>query len=169
MIRAARHPPARHSRGEDDALLAMREHSREGTTMMRTIFAVIAASGVMFSLAGLYTGVLARAFIAAHVDRSLLRTPPNLILVLFGYVVLAVLMSVLYRRFVRVSGSPAWSGLRFGMVAAVCWLMPYSLVLFGVYRFPYNALPLDFAWALVEQGLGGLVIGLIHGKSPAVV
>ena len=133
--------------------------------MKRTVFAVIAASVVMFSLAGLYTGVLARAFIASHVDQSLLRTPPNLILVFFGYVVLALLMSVLYSRLVRVTGSPAWSGLRFGMVAAVCWLMPYSLVLFGVYKFPYAALPLDFAWALLEQGIGGLVIGMIYGKS----
>jgi hypothetical protein len=130
----------------------------------RTIVAVIAASLVMFSLAGLYTGVLAREFIAAHVDQSLLRTPPNLILVFFGYVVLALLMSVLYSRLVRVTSSPAWSGLCFGMVAAVCWLMPYSLVLFGVYRFPYVALPLDFAWAFIEQGIGGLVIGLIFGK-----
>ena len=133
--------------------------------MKRTVFAVIAASVVMFSLAGLYTGVLARAFIASHVDQSLLRTPPNIILVFFGYVVLALLMSVLYSRLVRVTGSPAWSGLRFGVVAGVCWLMPYSLVLFGVYKFPYVALPLDFGWALLEQGIGGLVIGLIYGKS----
>jgi len=40
--------------------------------------------------------------------------------------------------------------------------MPYSLVLFGVYKFPYAALPLDFAWALIEQGVGGLLIGLVH-------
>ena len=133
--------------------------------MKRTVFAVIAASVVMFSLAGLYTGVLARAFIASHVDQSLLRTPPNLILVFFGYFVLALLMSVLYSRLVRVTDSPAWSGLRFGVVAGVCWLMPYSLVLFGVYKFPYVALPLDFGWALLEQGIGGLVIGLIYGKS----
>jgi hypothetical protein len=55
---------------------------------------------------------------------------------------------------------------RFGIVIAVCWLMPYSLVLFGVYRFPYVALPMDFAWAVFEQGMGGLVIGLIYGKAP---
>jgi len=30
-------------------------------------------------------------------------------------------------------------------------------------------LPLDFAWAFVEQGIGGLVIGLIHGKASADV
>ena len=133
--------------------------------MKRTIVAVIAASVTMFSLAGLYTGVLARAFTASHVDQSLLRTPPNLILVFVGYVTLALLMSVVYARLVRVTGSPAWSGLRFGMVVAVCWLMPYSLVLFGVYNFPYAALPRDFAWALLEQGIGGLVIGMIYGKS----
>ena len=137
--------------------------------MKRTLFAVIAASAVMFSLAGLYTGVLARDFIAAHVDPALLRSPPNLILVFFGYVVLALLMALLYRRFVGVTSSPAWSGLRFGLGAAVCWLMPYTLVLFGVYKFPYAALPMDFAWALVEQGMGGLVIGLIYGKSNADV
>jgi hypothetical protein len=133
--------------------------------MKRTVFAVIAASVAMFSLAGLYTGVLARAFIASHVDQTLLRTPPNLALVFVGYVALALLMSVAYARLVRVTGSIAWSGFRFGMVAGVCWLMPYSLVLFGVYRFPYVALPMDFAWALLEQGIGGLVIGLIYGKS----
>ena len=133
--------------------------------MKKTLFATIAASVVMFSLAGLFTGVLAHEFIANHVDPTLLRTPPNLTLVAFGYFVLALLMALLYPRLVRVSGSPAMSGLRFGLVAGVCWLMPYSLVLFGVYKFPYVALPLDFAWALVEQGIGGLVIGLIYGKS----
>jgi hypothetical protein len=133
--------------------------------LKKTLFSIVAATAVMFSLAGLYTGVLAHEFIATHVDPSLMRTPPNLILVAFGYFVLALLMTLLYPRLVRVNGSPAWTGLRFGMMAGVCWLMPYSLVLFGVHKFPYIALPLDFAWALIEQGVGGLVIGLIYGKS----
>ena len=135
--------------------------------MKRTIFAVLGASVAMFSLAGLYTGVLAREFIVTHVDKALMRTPPNLILVFCGYLLLALIMAILYRRLVRVTGSPAWSGLRFGMLAAVCWLMPYSLVLFGVYNFPYIVLPIDFGWALVEQGVGGLVIGLIYGRTTA--
>lgn len=133
--------------------------------MKRSLLAVIAAAVVMFSLAGLYTGVLAREFIASHVDAAMLRQPPNLVLVFMGYLALAALMVGLYRRLVRVTGSPAWAGLRFGMAAAVCWLMPYSLVLFGVYHFPYAVLPLDFAWSLIEQGAGGAVIGLICGKT----
>ena len=49
---------------------------------------------------------------------------------------------------------------------AALWLMPCSLILFGVYRFPYEALPLDFAWAFVEQGLGGVLVavGLERGR-----
>ena len=121
--------------------------------MKRNVLAVMAASVLMFSLAGLYTGVVARAFIAAHVDQTLLRTPPNLVLVFLGYVVLACLMSALYLRFGRSAGSPAWSGVRFGIVIAVLLAHAYSLVLFGVYRFPYVALPMDFAWAVVEQGM----------------
>jgi hypothetical protein len=137
--------------------------------MIRTIFAIIVAAVAMFSLAGLYTGVLARSFIEANVDKALMRTPPNLFLVFFGYLVLAVLMAVIYRSYIRLDGSPAWNGLRFGLATAVCWLMPYTLVLFGVYNFPYSVLPLDFGWALIEQGVGGLAIGLIYGKSHANV
>lgn len=134
---------------------------------MRSIFAVIAAAAVMFGLAGLWTSVLLRDYIAANVNPTMLRNPPNLLLVFVGYAVLALLMTLIYRKFVPVTASPPWSGLRFGLASAVCWLMPYSLVLFGVYNFPYVVLPLDFAWALLEQGIGGLLIGLIMGKAPA--
>ncbi len=79
----------------------------------------MAAAVVMFSLAGLYTGLLARAFIAQHVEAALLRTPSNLILVEGDYVMLALIM----------------------------------------------ALPFYFAWALLEQGAGGLMMGLVCGKS----
>jgi hypothetical protein len=132
--------------------------------MKKSMLSAAVAAALMFSLAGLYTSVLARDFIAKHVDATMLRTPPNLGLVFLGYLVLATLMSASYPRIAASGGSPAWRGLRFGMLAGVVWLIPYSLVLFGVYRFPYGALPMDFAWALVEQGLGGMAIGLIHGR-----
>jgi hypothetical protein len=132
--------------------------------MVRTIFAALSASVAMFSLAGVYTGVLAREFVATHVDKALMRTPPNLVLVFGGYLLLALFMAILYRRLVGVNTSPAWTGLRFDMVAGVCRLMPHSLVLFGVYNFPYTVLPMNFAWALVEQGVRGLVIWLICGR-----
>jgi hypothetical protein len=133
--------------------------------LKKFLLAAASAAVAMFSLAGLYTGVIAREFIANNVESSMLRQPANLALVFVGYALLALLMTTLYSRFVFGSNSSAWSGLRFGMMAGICWLMPYSLVLFGVYKFPYVALPVDFGWALIEQGIGGLVIGLIYGKT----
>lgn len=132
--------------------------------MKRIIFAIVTSTTVMFSLSGLFNGVLAREFLVNNVDQSLLRTPANLIMVAVGYFVLSVIMTLLYPRLIRAGGSPAIKGLFFGMGAGICWLMPYSLVLFGVYKFPYIALPVDIAWAMVEQGIGGLVIGLVYGK-----
>ena len=55
-------------------------------------------------------------------------------------------------------------GLAVGFGFAVVWLIPYSLVLFSVYRFPYEALAIDLPWAFVEQGLGSLVIVMVQGK-----
>lgn len=132
--------------------------------MKKTIIATVAATAVMFSLAGLFNGVLAREFLINNVDQSLLRMPTNLMLVASGYLLLALLMTLLYPRLVRVGGTPAIKGLLFGIGAGIFWVMPYSLVLFGVYKFPYIAIPLDFAWAIVEQGMGGLVIGLTLWK-----
>jgi hypothetical protein len=141
--------------------------------MKRTLMAAAAAAVLMFTLAGLYTGVLARSFIATHVESALLRQPTNLAVVFVGYAVLAALMTLIYGKVMNAKPSTAWSDFQFGMVAGICWLIPYSLVLFGVYRFPYLALPLDFGWALLEQGMGGLVIGLflrnrLHRSSAGV-
>ncbi|WP_426103073.1 hypothetical protein [Massilia sp. TSP1-1-2] len=132
---------------------------------MKPILLAVAVSALaMFSLAGLYTGVLAHAFIAQHLAGPALRTPPNLPLVFAGYVFLALCMTLVHRRLFYGTRPTTWTNARFGMLAGVGWLMPYSLVLFGVYAFPYLALPLDFCWALVEQGLGGVIIGAILGR-----
>lgn len=132
--------------------------------MKRFLIAVTGSALAMFSLAGLYTGVLARQFITTHVNPDVLRTSPNFFLIFLGYLVLAILMSLIYPRVIFKANSPALSGLRFGIIAAVCWLVPYSLVLFGAYNFPYLALPLDIGWALIEQSVGGVIIGLSYGK-----
>lgn len=126
--------------------------------IMRFVLAAALSGLTMFMLAGLYTAVLARDFIAAHVDSTLLRPTANFPLLLAGYLMLGALMTWLYPRLSPRTGSPTWRGLRFGWMVGILWLMPYSLVLFGVYRFPYAALPLDFAWAFVEQGAGGLLL-----------
>lgn len=132
---------------------------------MKRFASSVLAGLLMFGMAGLYTGVLARAFIASHVDPPMLRTPPNFTLIVAGYLLLGVLMAWLYPKVsFAASIGIVRRGLLFGAAVAILWLWPYSLVLFGVYRFPYAALPLDFSWALAEQGVGGLLIALMHER-----
>lgn len=133
--------------------------------MKLILLAVVASALAMFSLAGLFTGVLAHDFIAQNLAGPALRNPPNLPLVFAGYVLLALCMTLVHRRLFHGTPPTTWVNARFGMLAGVVWLMPYSLVLFGIYAFPYVALALDFSWALVEQGLGGVIIGAILGRS----
>jgi hypothetical protein len=97
---------------------------------------------------------------AEHVDPVMLRPQPLLAVVYGGYLLLGLLMAFAYARLMPLNGS--WrTGALFGMATAAVWLMPYMIVLMGVYRFPAAAVPLDFAWALVEQGLGGIVVSLV--------
>ena len=132
--------------------------------MTRIVLSILAAAAAMFSLAGLLTGVLAKGFIASYVDPAMLRQPPDLAVTFVGYLLLASLMAWTYRRFVPVAAQPFTSGLKLGLFFAVAWLMPYSVVLFSVYAFPYQALAVDLPWALVEQGAGGVVMALIQGR-----
>ncbi|QIL21089.1 hypothetical protein [Thermomonas sp. HDW16] len=132
--------------------------------MTRNIASAILSAIVMFCLAGLFNGVLAKEFIQTHVNASMLRETPNLALIFIGYLLLATLMVLAYRKATLPVLAPMKRGLTVGLAFAVIWLVPYSLVLFSVYRFPYEALAIDLPWALVEQGLGGLVIGLMQGK-----
>ena len=55
-------------------------------------------------------------------------------------------------------------GLRFGMIMGLVWMFPFSLVLHGAYNFPSAAIFIDTGWALIEQGVGGIVISLIYGR-----
>ncbi len=53
----------------------------------------------------------------------------------------------------------------FGVFIGVLWLLPFNLVLHGAYNFLTIALLINSSWAVVEQGLGGIVIGLSYKYS----
>jgi len=137
---------------------------------MRKIIAAISSGLSMFMLAGLYTGVIAKGFMTNNVDPAIIRVQPNMWLIVAGYLLLGFLMTLIYP-YVKGSTPPSLkSGAVFGVVTGVVWMMPYSLVLFGVYRFPYLAIPVDFVWALIEQGIGGLVMSaVLRGRSASSV
>jgi hypothetical protein len=118
----------------------------------------------MFVMAGLFNGLVVNELVSENLESVMLRDAPNLALIALGYALLALLMTLIYPRVVSRASYSGRSGFLFGMVAGIFWLLPYALVLHGVYRFPLLGLLIDPAWALLEQGIGGAIIGLIHAK-----
>ena len=132
--------------------------------MKAKITSVLAACLAMFVMAGLFNGLVVNRLVSEDIDPAMLRDAPNLTLIALGYLLLALIMTLVYARVVTRASYSIRSGFLFGMVAGIAWLLPQSLVLHGVYRFPLPSLMIDPAWALLEQGIGGAIIGLIHAR-----
>lgn len=117
---------------------------------------------VMFSLAGLFNGIIIKEFVNNNIVPEMLNLPPNMLLIAGGYLLLAVLMVLLFPKVINEENYSIKSGFMFGVFISILWLLPISLVLHGAYNFPILALLIDSGWAVVEQGLGGIVIGLCY-------
>ena len=127
-------------------------------------FSLLMAFFTMFVMAGLFNGLVVNELVSENIESVMLRDAPNLALIALGYALLALLMTLIYPRVVSRASYSVRSGFLFGMVAGIFWLLPQALVLHGVYRFPMLGLLIDPAWALLEQGIGGAIIGLTYAK-----
>ena len=59
-------------------------------------------------------------------------------------------------------GSPLKEGLRFGVVIGLLWILPYNVIMIGVVGTSKTLVVVDALWHIVEQGVGGIVIGYIY-------
>jgi len=122
----------------------------------------------MFGLSGLFFTIIVSGFISENIVPEILKTPPNLILISSGYLLLALLMTLLYPKLVTSENYSIKSGFLFGLFLSVLWLLPLSLVLHGAYNFPTIGLLIDSSWAVIEQGIGGIIIGYSYKKLSAI-
>lgn len=84
--------------------------------------------------------------------------------IFIGYLVAALLMAYIYPIGYR-GGSPAGEGLRFGLLIGLIMALPSALVYYGVWTIPFGATLIDAIYLIIEKIAGGLVIGLIYGRS----
>jgi uncharacterized membrane protein len=125
----------------------------------------LAGFAVMFALSGLWYMVLMSKFYRAQ-DQGIMREQFNFLFIVLGYIVLAFLMSLIYPVGYK-GGSPAKEGLRFGvLIGLVVWLTA-NLTLYGVLKNTLASALVDSVWHIVEQGIGGIAIALVYGKSSA--
>lgn len=122
-----------------------------------------AAFVVMFGLSILFTGLADDTF-RADIDKAFLRDSPGVACITLGYLALSILLAWIYPHY-RAGRGPVWQrGLQFGVVMALLWMFPLSLVWHGVYRLSFLMIIVNILWALIEQGIGGVVIAAIYHR-----
>ena len=56
------------------------------------------------------------------------------------------------------------SGLVFGALIGILWVFPHELAMVGAHGEPLAYVFKNAAWHAVEQGLGGIVVGLSYRR-----
>ena len=93
---------------------------------------------------------------------SVARAEPIVWMIAVGYVVLALLMAYIYPKGVE-GGSTLMEGFKFGALIGLLWVLPHSIVMYGVQMVDSKILVIvDGLWHVLEQGLGGIVIAYIY-------
>ena len=84
-------------------------------------------------------------------------------IIFIAYLILAGLMLLLYPQ-------KSWfnnnllSGLLFGAVIGLLWVLPHELAMAGAHGEPLGYVFINAAWHMVEQGIGGSVIALFYRR-----
>jgi len=86
-------------------------------------------------------------------------------LLLIAYFILALIMSYMYPLGYQ-GGSPLKEGLKFGALIGLLWVFPHGLAMVAAHgetTIIYQVK--NGLWHMVEQGLGGIIIAFVFGKS----
>lgn len=85
-------------------------------------------------------------------------------ILLLAYIVLALIMAYIYPLGYK-GGKPILEGLRFGMIIGILWVFPHELAMMGAHEGKSILYVLqNSGWHIIEQGIGGIIIGLIYGR-----
>ena len=127
----------------------------------KMILACVTGFLVMFLLAGLWHELI----MSDLYDMPTSREEPLMGFIALAFFILALLMAYLYPKGYS-GGSPAAEGLKFGVVIGLMWTLPLGLILYAVSKdSSLNMVIVDALWHLVEEGAGGVAIGLVYGRS----
>ena len=127
------------------------------------ILATAAGSLTMWLLAGLWHELIMAQFYEVETQANHEGTG----IILLAYVVLGLLMAYVYP--IGYKGKQPWvEGLRFGFVIGILWVFPHELAMAGAYGNSILYVLKNAVWHMVEQGVGGITIGLVYGRNDAV-
>ncbi len=131
------------------------------------VLAWVTATVVALLLGGLWHQFLLADFYEAH-TQGLAREEPIMAFVILGNLILGFLMALVYPIGYK-GGSPVKEGFRFGALIGLIWVLPMTVVVYGLWNLPLTTVMVDPAWHVVEEGIGGIAIALVYGRQRKAV
>ncbi|TKJ40490.1 hypothetical protein CEE37_09255 [candidate division LCP-89 bacterium B3_LCP] len=128
-------------------------------TVRKLILATLAGGFGMWIVAGLWHNlIMPTLYKDTHASHE------GIGIMLVAYIVLAAIMAYIYPLGYK-GGKPVLEGLRFGIIIGILWVFPHELAMAGAHEGKSIIYVFRNAgWHIIEQGIGGIIIGLIHGK-----
>jgi len=123
------------------------------------LIAAITSSIVMVLLAGLWHKIIMVAFYTAETHAKHEGTG----IIFLAYFVLSLIMAYLYPFYFQ-GKSSLLEGLKFGLLIGLLWVFPHELAMAGAHGTSISYVLKNGLWHLVEQGVGGMVLGFVYGK-----
>lgn len=129
-------------------------------TLKKFVIVTLISGLVMWIVAGLWhNAIMPSLYAQTHASHD------GIGVLFVAYLLLAALMVHLYPR-THDARPPAWRGLMFGAVIGILWVFPHDLAMVGAHGLTLPYALKNGAWHMVEQGIGGLVMGLLVGAIP---
>jgi hypothetical protein len=129
----------------------------------KLVIATMAAGISMWLLAGLWHEILMDKFYKGETEA----THEGTGIIFLAYIVLGILMAYIYPLGYK-GGKPTIEGLRFGLIIGLLWVFPHELVMAGAHGDSIFYVIKNALWHMIEQGLGGIIIGTIYGKGVVI-
>lgn len=124
----------------------------------KTIISTILSGFGMWIVAGLWHNlILPSLYEDTHA------THEGIFVMLGSYIILAGFMVYLYQ-FLFKKDKPILKGLKIGIFVGVLWIFPYTFTMAGAHGTSMLYVFKNTLWHMVEQGIGGIIVGLLNRK-----
>jgi uncharacterized membrane protein YvlD (DUF360 family) len=125
----------------------------------KLIIATVVTGFSMWVISGLWHNLILANFYASETEAS----HEGIGILLIAYLILALIMSYIYPLGYK-GGRPIVEGLRFGALIGLLWVFPHELAMVGAHGDSILYVFKNAVWHMVEQGIGGIIIGLIYQR-----
>ena len=127
--------------------------------MKKLTLATLLSGFGMWVVAGIWHNL-----IMANLYKEVHATHEGIGILLIAYFILALLMGYIYPLGYK-GKNPVIEGLRFGIIIGLLWVMPHGLAMAGAHGESIIYVIKNSIWHMVEQGIGGIIIGLVYRKN----